>query len=160
MCHPVVFCQDNFQHLSRLTLADSSDNNLAQVSVDDVAIVHSIDQPRGFWKLGRVKEVLVRQDGETRGAVVQVAGRGCQATLLHHPIQLLYPLEVSSPCQTCSHLLMIPVTFNKLLPHLTCPAVIETFSKKSWTRVTCLSHCDTQDGLRPQKLEIGSWLRP
>ena len=67
------------------------------MSVDDVVIVHSTDQPRGFWKLGQVKEALVGQDGEIRGAVVQVAGRGCQATLLHHPIQLLYPLEVSSP---------------------------------------------------------------
>jgi len=73
--------------------------NPARVSVDDVVIVHSTDKPRGFWKLGQVKETLVGQDGEIRGAVVQVAGRGRQPTLLHHPIQLLYPLEVSSPCR-------------------------------------------------------------
>ena len=57
--------------------------------------VHSTDQPRGFWKLGRVKKVLVGQDGKVRGAVVQVVGKGRQATTLHRPIQRLYPLEVS-----------------------------------------------------------------
>ena len=46
------------------------------MSVDDVVIVHSTDQPRGFWKLGQIKEAPVGLDGEIRGAVVQVAGRG------------------------------------------------------------------------------------
>ena len=42
----------------------------SQLSVD---IVHSTDQPLGFWKLGGVKELLVGQDGEVcRGAVVCV----------------------------------------------------------------------------------------
>ena len=59
-----------------------------------VDVVHSTDQPRGFWKLGRVKEVLPGQDGQIRGAILQVAGKGRQARSLHCPIQL-YPLEVS-----------------------------------------------------------------
>ena len=49
-----------------------------------------------FWKLDRVKEVLVAKDGETRGVVLKVAGRGKGAMLLQRPIQLLYPIEV--PC--------------------------------------------------------------
>ena len=36
----------------------------SQVLVGDVVTVHSTDQPRGFWKLGRVKEVLVGRDGK------------------------------------------------------------------------------------------------
>ena len=71
--------------------------NPSQVSVDDVVLVHSTEQPRAFRKLGRVNEVLVGKDGETRGAVRRVAGKGRKATLLQRPIQLLYQLEV--PCQ-------------------------------------------------------------
>ena len=63
------------------------------VAVDDVVIIHDKDQPRGFWKLGRV---LVGRDGAARGATIQVAGHGRQATALNRPIQLLYPLEVSA----------------------------------------------------------------
>ena len=58
-------------------------------------IVHSSDQLRGFWKLGRVKEVLTGRDGKTRGVVLQVAGKGRQATTLYRPVQLSYPLEVA-----------------------------------------------------------------
>ena len=67
------------------------------VSVGDVVIVHSADQPRGFWKLGRVKEVLIGKDEKIRGAVVRVADKGRQAKLLQRPLQLLYPLEIRSP---------------------------------------------------------------
>ena len=66
------------------------------VAVDDVVVVHTKDQPRAFWKLGRIEEVLVGRDGEVRGAKVRVAGQGRRATTLHRPIQLLYPLEVSA----------------------------------------------------------------
>ena len=72
--------------------------NPSHVSVGDIVIVHSTKQPRGFWKLGRIKELLIGRDGEVRGAVLRVASKGLQATVLQRPIQLLYPLEVSSPC--------------------------------------------------------------
>ena len=42
-----------------------------------------------------MKAVLVGRDGAIRGATVRVAGQGWQASTLNHPIQLLYPLEVS-----------------------------------------------------------------
>jgi hypothetical protein len=66
------------------------------VAADDVVVIHSKDQPRGLWKLGRVKNVLVGHDGAIRGATVKVAGQGRQASTLNRPIQLLYPLEVSA----------------------------------------------------------------
>ena len=67
------------------------------VAVDDVVIMPSADRPRSFWKLGRVKEILTGRDGKIRGAVLQVAGKGRQATQLYRPVELLYPLEVSRP---------------------------------------------------------------
>ena len=66
-----------------------------RVSVGDVVIIHSDDQPRGLWKLGRVEELLVGTDGEARGAVLRVAGQGRRAKLLRRPVQRLYPLELS-----------------------------------------------------------------
>ena len=68
-----------------------------KIAVDDVVIVHSKDEPRGFWKLGRVKQLTIGRDDKVRGAVVKVSGKGRQATSLHRPIQLLYPLEVPHP---------------------------------------------------------------
>ena len=64
------------------------------MSVDDVVVVHSSEQPRAFWKLGRVQETLVGRDGGIRGAVLKTTGRSGKALLLQRPIQLLYPLEV------------------------------------------------------------------
>ena len=63
------------------------------IAVNDVVIVCSKDQPRGFWKIGRVKKVLVGRDGQIRGATVRVASKGRQASTLNRPIQLLYTLE-------------------------------------------------------------------
>ena len=68
-----------------------------KIAVDDVVIVHSKDEPRGFWKLGRVKQLTIGRDDKVQGAVVKVSGKGRQATSLHRPIQLLYPLEVPHP---------------------------------------------------------------
>ena len=66
-----------------------------RVSVGDVVVIHSDDQPRGFWKLGRVEETVSGPDGEPRGAVLQVASKGRSATCLNRPVQRLYPLEVT-----------------------------------------------------------------
>ncbi len=73
----------------------------ARVSVGDIVVVHSEDQPRGFWNLGRVKEVVIGRDGEARGAVVRVANKGRRSTLLQRPVQRLYPLE--STTQALQH---------------------------------------------------------
>ena len=74
--------------------------NPSQVSEGDV-IVHSADQPRGFWRPGRVKEVLVGRDEKIRGAVLWLAGKGRRAKQLQPPLQLLYPLEICAlPCES------------------------------------------------------------
>ena len=72
-------------------------NHPTKVSVGDLVIVHSTEQPRAFWKLGLIKKLLTGSDGETRGAVIKVANRGKQSTTLYRPIQKLYTLEVEQP---------------------------------------------------------------
>lgn len=67
------------------------------VSVGDVVIVHDDALPRGLWKLGRIREVYHGSDGLPRGALVRVASRDRQHTLLKRPLQLLYPLEICEP---------------------------------------------------------------
>ena len=58
-------------------------------------LIHEDGTPRGFWKLGRVKELLVGPDGKPRGTILKVAGKG-QRTTLKCSLQLLYPLEVTA----------------------------------------------------------------
>ncbi len=66
-----------------------------RVVVGDVVIIHSDDQPRGMWKLGKVEELLTDPDGEHRAAVLRVAGQGRAAKRLRRPVRRLYPLETS-----------------------------------------------------------------
>ena len=64
-----------------------------------MVVVHDENLPRGFWKLGRINEVIPGRDGEVRGAVVRLSsGRG----ILRRPSQLLYPLEVRSGDNTAT----------------------------------------------------------
>ena len=69
---------------------------MSTVSVGDVIVVHEEFLPRGFWKLGLVKELFRGQDGVTRGALVRlhVASKNGRQSFLHRPIQHLYPLEI------------------------------------------------------------------
>ena len=69
--------------------------NAAPVEIGDIVVVHSDKQPRGFRKLGRVERTITGRDGKTRGAAVRVTNRQGRPTVLHCPIQCLYPLEIS-----------------------------------------------------------------
>ncbi len=64
------------------------------ISVGDVVVVHDDSLPRGFWKMGLVKELFKGPDGVARGALVRLAAKDGRQSLLHRPIQRLYPLEV------------------------------------------------------------------
>ena len=65
------------------------------IAAGEVVIVHDDSLPRGLWKLGRIQEVIPGADGLPRSALVRVASRDRQHTLLKRPVQLLYPLEIS-----------------------------------------------------------------
>ena len=60
------------------------------ISVGYVVVVHDDSLPRGFWKLGLVKELFKGKDGVTRGALVRLAPKDGRQSLLHQPIQRLY----------------------------------------------------------------------
>ena len=64
------------------------------ITTGDIVVVHDENLPRGFWRLGRVEQVIAGRDGRVQGAAVRLASRSRQQTLIHGPIQLLYPLEV------------------------------------------------------------------
>jgi len=61
----------------------------------DVVIVFEESTPRGKWKLGHVKKLIVGKDNQTRGAVIDiVTGKG-RLMEIERPVQKLYPLEIN-----------------------------------------------------------------
>ena len=60
----------------------------------EVVLVHDENHPRTLWKLGRVTSVITGDDGQIRGAVLEVTTNGRPSTL-RRPISCLYPLEVT-----------------------------------------------------------------
>ena len=64
--------------------------------VGDIVVVHDQDLPRGCWKLAQVQSLITGRDGVVRGAVLKVASSKGPPTTLQRPLQLLYPLEISS----------------------------------------------------------------
>ena len=65
-----------------------------QISVGDIVVVHNDNKPRGFWKLGKVEDLVVGRDGQIRGAELRIHGKDGRTTMLRRPLQRLYPLEV------------------------------------------------------------------
>ena len=57
-------------------------------------MVHNDNKPRGFWKLGKVEDLVVGRDGQIRGAELRIHGKEGRTTMLRRPLQRLYPLEV------------------------------------------------------------------
>ena len=53
------------------------------VCVGDVVIVHDEGLPRSFWKLDRIKKLIVGKDGQTRSASVRVASKGSSHVTLN-----------------------------------------------------------------------------
>ena len=91
-----------WRHEYLLELRESHRNNQGRsggspVAVDDIVLVHNEHQPRGLWKLARVKETIVGNDGRVTGAVLKLLAKDGQITLLRRPFHLLYPLEIN--CQ-------------------------------------------------------------
>ena len=64
-----------------------------QVSIGNIIVVDNNNKPRGFWKLGKVEDLVVGSDGQIRGSL-RIHGKDGRKTMLRHPLQCLYPLEV------------------------------------------------------------------
>ncbi len=82
--------RESHRHAAKRTVHASSG-----VKEGDSVIVHDDSLPRGFWKLGRVQKLYPGRDGLFRSALVRVATRERQHTLLKRPLQRLYPVELT-----------------------------------------------------------------
>ena len=58
--------------------------------------MHDDSHPRGFWKIARIKSLIVGKDGRVRGAVLRVASTGRRESILQRPLQRIYPLEIKN----------------------------------------------------------------
>ena len=68
------------------------EGQLRTVNVEDVVIVYEENVKQGFWKIGKVEEVIQGRDGVVRGAKVGVITKG-KLVVINRPVQKLYPLE-------------------------------------------------------------------
>ena len=71
------------------------EGQLRTVSVGDVVIVYEENLKWGFWKIGKVEEVIWVRDGAVQGAKVRVITKG-KPGVINRPVQKLYPLEVKA----------------------------------------------------------------
>ena len=60
-----------------------------KISEGDIVIIHEDQTVRGFWRLGKIRELITGLDGQTRGAVVDTASGG-RSLVLRRPVQKLY----------------------------------------------------------------------
>ena len=66
-----------------------------QISIGNIVVVdNNNNKPRGFWKLGKDEDLVVGCDGQIWGAELRIHGKDGRTTMLRHPLQRLYPLEV------------------------------------------------------------------
>ena len=66
----------------------------ANVTVGDVVTVHEDKTSRGFWRLGKIEELIVSKDKRVRGATVKVSSPTGRMTLINRPLSKLFPVEV------------------------------------------------------------------
>ena len=65
-----------------------------KISRGDIVIVHTNQEARGFWRLGRVTDLIIGTDGQVREAEVYTLTGDNRPSLLRRPLQRLYPLEI------------------------------------------------------------------
>ena len=66
----------------------------ANIFIGDVVTVHEDKTPRGFWRLGKVEELLISKDNRVRGATVKVSSPTGKMTLINRPLSKLFPVEI------------------------------------------------------------------
>ena len=71
-------------------------DTLPSIAPGDIVIVHDESLPRGFWRLGKIEEVITGRDGKIRGAKVTLTSSNGSRSQLSRPVQRLYPLEIHS----------------------------------------------------------------
>ena len=93
-----------------LALRDNHRENVRvgkNIQLGDVVLLAD-DGPRVMWRLATVIKLKQSKDHEIRGAVLRVADRERKYTQFERPIELIYPLEISS----CVGLDTVPETYE------------------------------------------------
>ena len=68
-------------------------NQVAEVNVGDVVLIHDANAKRGMWKIGIIEEVITGRDKQIRGAKVRKITKG-KPEYVNRPLQKLIPLEI------------------------------------------------------------------
>lgn len=82
----------------------------SSVTVDDVAVVQSADQPRNLWKLGRAKDVLTQRDDNVRVTSCKAAGKCQKDTFLCCHVTFLTPS--SFLCHLMEYLILTTLSYQ------------------------------------------------
>ena len=68
-----------------------------KIGVGDIATVHEEGLKKGFWKIGRIENLIKGQDDLVRGAELRIiSSRGKKPLVIKRPLQSLFPLEVNA----------------------------------------------------------------
>ena len=67
--------------------------NQVVIGKGDVVLIEEDKVKRGFWKIGRVEQLIIGKDGVVRGAKVRKLVKG-KPDYISRPVQKLYPLEL------------------------------------------------------------------
>lgn len=83
------------QSLREQSIPKSKTNREPVIAVGDIVIVRDDKTNRNFWKLARVEQLLIGDDGTARAAIVRVCRKNSNhSQLLRRSIQHLIPIEV------------------------------------------------------------------
>ena len=85
----------------------------------DIVIIQETDQPREFWRLAKIEDLITGSDGQARGDRIRTWRVGNRLTYLQRPVQLLYPLEVHSWSDFDDHRLSDTTVPNEQGPDIT-----------------------------------------
>ena len=67
-----------------------------KISLGDIVTVHEEGLKKGFWKIGRIENLIKGQDDLVRGAELRISSRGKKPLVIKRPLQSLFPLEVNA----------------------------------------------------------------
>ena len=65
------------------------------IKTGDIVCIHEDSEPRSFWHLSRVKELVQGSDGQVKGAAIKLRDKGKRSNIIRRRIQKLFPLETS-----------------------------------------------------------------
>ena len=69
--------------------------NTAFTKVGDIVVIHDEHVPRNFRRKGKVEQLIVSQDNEIRGAIVNCTTKQERPVMLNKSVKILFPLEVN-----------------------------------------------------------------